>query len=396
TLLESAAKGRVVVATHGFGLIVRPLINHLGFAAPPKVICGGLAPWDGMLRRGKTALVEDHLGAEGLTKAVVITDDETRDADLLAASNHPVGGVWPNASYHRAFSDFWLPLDYVTKVKHPGRGHVKRTFLGEDWLVLLLAAAPLSVAPLSLGLGLLFLILAYFVIYDLGYWENDRLGVQYESNPVVGGLAAQWRDRVKPMRAWALCLILLAPAAWFLSQAPEVGHLVTDPLWRVPMLYASCLLAILVSRGLFFVFNRVDERSRIILFLPLQVSKGLGLVAFLGLPLSAAGEAALVAVPVARWIPYIIYRMGGMRWKTPDQLVRLILFLLILGAVSAWYGPEVFSDLTTGLLVVWVLIKARHDLKGSWDQARWLPDKETVPPQKTSDSANMAQRIGSD
>jgi hypothetical protein len=60
--------------------------------------------------------------------------------------------------------------------------------------------------------------------------------------------------------------------------------------------------------GLFAIFNRVDETSRTFLYLPLQATKGIGIVLMLGLPVTIVGAALLIAQAIARWMTYVVYR----------------------------------------------------------------------------------------
>jgi hypothetical protein len=93
----------------------------------------------------------------------------------------------------------------------------------------------------------------------------------------------------------------------------------------------------------------------------------------LGLPTSIAGFGLLLANALCAWIPYVVYRKGGVRWETPDNLIRLmILVFIISGGAAAGYGAELLN-LQALAVVAWAVYKARKDIAGCAKAAHFLP-----------------------
>jgi hypothetical protein len=165
-----------------------------------------------------------------------------------------------------------------------------------------------------------------------------------------------------------------SPGAFFLAWSGASAWDPTGGLGEGTALLLGLWLALLaVIRATFWLFNRIDEQSRMLLHLPLQLMKGLWLVWVLGLPTSIAGFGLLLANALCAWIPYVVYRKGGVRWETPDNLIRLmILVFIISGGAAAGYGAELLN-LQALAVVAWAVYKARKDIAGCAKAAHFLP-----------------------
>jgi len=75
---------------------------------------------------------------------------------------------------------FYIPLLYSEKVKRPEKKFFLLTVLGEDFLILLLSFTFTSSHPLTNALGLFFLQISFWCIYEIGYIENDIIGEKFE------------------------------------------------------------------------------------------------------------------------------------------------------------------------------------------------------------------------
>jgi len=376
TLLANRRPPRLVVASHGFSFIIEPLLRAMQLEA--ELVACPLWRGDRVRAAGKCAAIEARYGRASVANAVVITDHAENDADILAAVAIPLVVDWPEARYERAFSGTYVPLVYTEKAKHPTHSHLLAVYFGKDWSALVIASALLAPDPLLTALGLAFLIVSFAIVYELGYHENDVLGRRREKKPVLNEARLALAGTVYEGQAWLFAALVALPGAWLLawSQASSFLPLRGDVVEGTVLLLTLWLALLGAIRGTFWLFNRIDERSRMLLFLPLQLMKGLLLVLALGLPLSVAGASLLVAVAFATWIPYIVYRMGGARWESPDDVNRLLMLLVMLVGSGAVAGMQPLVHWHTGVVLAWTVLKARRHTLKVWREAHFLADRE--------------------
>ncbi len=376
TLLANRRFSRLAVASHGFAFIIAPLLRAMQLDAE-LVAC---PLWTGFRARaaGKRTALEARYGSAAVAGAAVITDNAGNDADILAVAAEPLVVVWPDARYERAFSRTYVPLVYTEKAKHPTHPHLFAVFFAKDWAALVIASALLAPDPLTTALGLAFLIVSFAIVYEVGYHENDVLGRRREKKPILTPERLALAGTVPEGGAWFFAALVALPGAGLLAWSgastfhPAGGELVEGTV----LLLGLWLALLAVIRGTFWLFNRVDERSRMLLFLPLQLMKGLLLVIALGLPLGVAGAALLVAGGFATWIPYIVYRMGGARWETPDDVNRLVMVVVMLVAIGAVIGTAPLWHWHTAVVFAWCAFKARRQTLRVWREAHFLEDRE--------------------
>ncbi len=377
TLLVQGRFRRIVVASHGFAFIIAPLLRAMPIDA--ELVASPL--WSGCLARarGKRALLEARYGAAAVAKATIVTDHARHDADILQVAARPLVVVWPEARYERAFARTYVPLVYTEKAKHPTHLHLLGVFFAKDWMVLVLASALLTPYPLLTAVGLALLIVSYAIVYEVGYHENDCLGRRREKKPILSDERLALAGTVDEGQAWLFGTLVALPGAAILAWSGSSGWpLPGDPLADTVTLLGLWLALLAVIRATFWLFNRIDERSRMLLHLPLQLMKGLWLVWVLALPLSHVGAALLLANAMCAWIPYVIYRMGGVRWQTPDNMIRLLLMLALISAVAAAGDAMAVWHWQTLVVVAWATYRARKDLARFRREAHFLPDRAAM------------------
>jgi hypothetical protein len=81
-------------------------------------------------------------------------------------------------------------------------------------------------------------------------------------------------------------------------------------------------------------------------------------------------------VAFATWIPYIVYRMGGARWESPDDVNRLFMLVVMLVSLGAVIGMEPLLHWHTAVVLAWALLKSRRHALKVWREAHFLPDRE--------------------
>jgi len=231
-------------------------------------------------------------------------------------------------------------------------------------MVLVLASVPAATAPFSAMLAYLFLILSFFVIFEIGYHENDWLGAEREESPCLTEARIRELGTMVEPEAWCAAILLAVPGIILLAIQEPFGW-VADEHWLVRSAWLMVLwgLVLIAMRGLFALFNRIDKRSRVLVYLPLQAMKGIGIVSILDLPVTIVGMELLIAQPIARWIPYVAYRASGGEWlETPDRLYRLILFAVLFAATLPFIDWATTLVWPIVLIFGWCLLHARKDI----------------------------------
>lgn len=386
TLLANGRFKRIVVASHGFAFIIAPLLRAMPIDA--ELVASPF--WSGFLARsrGKRLLLEQRYGASAVAGAAVITDHARHDADILEVVANPLVVVWPEARYERAFTRTYVPLVYTERAKHPTHLHLLGVFFAKDWMVLVLASALLAPSPLLTAVALGFLIVSFAIVYEVGYHENDYLGLRREKRPILNSERLALAGTVHEGQAWLFGALVAMPGALLLafSQA-SAWHPSGDLTERTVLLVAIWLALLALIRATFWLFNRIDERSRLLLHLPLQLMKGLWLVWALGLPLNHAGAALLLANSICAWLPYVVYRMGGVRWQTPDNMIRLLILLLLVSGTAAAGEAAGLLHWQAVAILAWALYKARKELRRFCKEVYILPDRVSSPPVRDNASS---------
>jgi hypothetical protein len=347
----------VVLATLGFDRIVQPLVAALGFGDVPLVACrvGSLAD----RRRGKLALVEEALGAQTLHTALVVTDSR-EDLPLMRACQSGWLVRWPQAAYRAALSRTYLPLRYLMLVKRPGERYIRRGILQEDFAFWVLASITLTDQHVRLVGGLALLLLSFWTLYERGYVDNDDCAVRLERVPKLAPAHAE-RLVATPR---------LLPWVWSVA-AGAAGLALLNGLTERPLAAAGWMAVLLLTHGLFWIYNRFDKHTRVWLFAGLQWLRAASFAVVV--PISLAGGVVLAAHASARWLPYYLYRQVGGHWPPlPVFLVRLLLFALMMVSVTLALGFAEVWDSSAALLLGWNLFRAHAELSAVAGAARRL------------------------
>jgi len=345
--LEGRA-GPTAVATVGFRPIVIPLLDALGLGSLPLVAS---RIWSFADRRdGKLAQVLASLGEDAVSRALVLTDS-LDDQPLLDRCACPVRVVWPGAAYVPALSRTYLPGKYVSGVKRPGTRYILRGVLQEDFALWVLASIGLAARPFPHLVGLGFLLLSFWALYERGYVDNDLMASRHEKDPTLSHEFSKSPVATPALQPWIWASVSGALGVYILGW-PSPFSLPRFGAWA----------AVLVATFLWFrVYNRIDKRTRIWMYLPLQVARSAGFVAVTAI--STVGALALAAHALSRWVHYTIYRMGPAGWpKVQSELMRLCIFLLLSGMIWLAEGPAIVLTWTTLAIVAWNLFRARSGL----------------------------------
>ncbi|MCP5365119.1 MAG: hypothetical protein H6905_07835 [Hyphomicrobiales bacterium] len=378
-IINSENKRPIYIFSNGFSFVLRPLLAPLDRA---NIHLWASPLWRGFKWRqtGKRSLAEQRTGRETLGRTIFVTDS-TDDQDLLDACRFGLCHRWQGSRFIPAMRDVYVPFDYLQNIKKPGQNFLFKVVLREElillWLIFLWNADNILISAVSI----LMLHLAFWVIYEVAYTENDRVAMRFEHDPNLSPGYEQYLQTFDPRAAWVWFFLFsgLAIGALILFGAP--------PSWiDTPGLNAGSSLAciagllvlwtayIIATRVVFYLFNHVDKTTRVSIFPLLQFAKYLGFCLFFSL--SLPGAALILAQVLHRWIPYVTYRYGrtGPTWQTPDQLFRLI--ILVIAITTIWSsGPGFIETEIVQILVIllWCGWRARKDSLRMLDSTAWLP-----------------------
>lgn len=331
--LRSNPNLKVSVTTDGFRPVVAPILYHLQIVGVELHSC---RLWLGGIDRlnGKYNRLIQAIGIDEISSSTVITDSPN-DIELLQAARRPYLIQWPQAQYTQAMVAAYAPFLYVVKFKHNLK-YLLHGILLDQWMILVLASSWVAPQPMLHAIGLLFLVASFWCIYELGYYENDYIAERYEQNPNL-----RETDLIRPkapiIQPWIWASVFAIPGFLLLQWAMTVeSHLtINSAILEKTLFMALCWFSILlVTRFVYSVFNHVDKRTRVWLYLLLQCSR---LPAFSILTMiSPVGTILLSAQTLISWICYIVYRYQGKMNEIPHAILRLVTlcFLIVMLAMS--------------------------------------------------------------
>ncbi len=355
---------RVHVVSFGFDFVVEPLLR----AIDPKLTLTMVStmPTAVQLRQqGKGATVINALGQEAVAGALCVTD-ALLDRDLLAQTKLGLLCKWPLAQGLRAGLTPMLPLVFTKKVNRPQEQYFTRVILAHDYIGLLLTFAVVSSQPVWCAMSLLLFVLAYFSIYETGYFENDRLGLLLESAPRVAPEFEQMGHHFKPWFAWLCGGLLALPAAFLAAQGSSwlPSYLGLSGITAAGLIWVVFMQFMVMVRAIFYWFNRISVQGRIVPMLLLQLARNFGYV--LLFPTFIVGALFALTWTLAKWVPYVLYRYGGNVRGFPNHLVMGLMFAVMLLGVGASHpqGSTLFLNWPSGLVIGYVAIRAGKDLWG--------------------------------
>ena len=355
-----------IITTVGFQPIVTPLIAALGLSQM-RLVAARLSTFADR-RGGKLHLVSAALGDETVRKALVITDS-IQDLALLNACARPMRAVWPEAHTRNALNRVYLPGQYLTQVKRPGARYIVRGILQEDFAFWVLSSVALAGLPLLHVLGLLFLLVSFWAIYERGYVDNDLIAARFEAQPKLSAAFSESPVATPRWQPWIWAL-LCGGIAIFLLRWPGPVQLLDFVKWTATLL---------VTYGWFLLYNRFDKGSRVWLFCGLQFARTAAFVVLV--PIALIGVAVLGAHVLAKWVPYYMYRLGGKDWPdTPFHLTRLLFFVVLALLLAFVQGFSTLWTWTAAGLLAWNIFRARQELKTAFKAATRLDRPATKPP----------------
>ena len=376
-LVEAIAQNpnaNVVVVSDGFNWIINPLLAHLPKEIAHKVDASAIACgfWRGLTDRaaGKLARTREALGRKAVSRAIAVTSS-TQDTALLSAVKTPCLSQWPGAVETSPLADVYVPLVYSERVKNPGKSHVMKRVIAGHWAFLVIAFSFLSEHCLLNAAGLLLLTISYWCVYEIGYWENDVIGKEYENKPMLSNAFETYQDKLRLDTAapwcWAVglaapALVLLAASNLKISAFTAIE--VAAESWQTLALNSTIWVCFLIAvRATFWMYNQFNEEARIWIYPFLQTQKLFGFAMLVST--NGIGAVLLLSLAVSRWLHYTIYRCGGDRNRFPLNTCCLVLYVLGFSATMlSSLDPAVLFTWQAGVAFLYCLIRGIKGFQG--------------------------------
>ncbi len=354
-----------IITTIGFQPIVTPLVAALGLPQA-RIIAARSSTFTDRCA-GKLHMTIDALGQDTVRRALVLTDS-AQDLTLLNVCARPLRTVWPEAQHRHALSGVYLPGQYLTYVKRPGARYIVRGILQEDFAFWVLSSLALATLPIMHAIGLLFLLVSFWAIYERGYVDNDLMAARFETDPK---LSAAFHDSPVATPRWQ-------PWIWALACGAIAIVFLRWPTTPVATDFGAWTAVLLATHAWFTLYNRFDKGTRVWMFAGLQFARSAAFIALV--PIGFIGAAALGAHILAKWVPYYVYRLGGKEWpEAPFHLIRLLFFLVLALLLGLTQGFATLLSGTALALLAWNLFRARQELATALLAAKRL-DRDAVKP----------------
>lgn len=349
----------VVIVSSGFRFVIEPMLKSLNIAWP-LVVAGDLNIASRLRKDGKGVAVVRLLGLEVVRRGLFIGCRHT-DSDIFEMTRYSVQMGCSKVSTRQIGLKPMLPFVYLKKVKRPYENYFTRVILGHDYFLLLLTFSLASSTPWASAASLLLFVLSYFTAYEIGYHENDRLGLIYEAKPKVSQAYRELGQNYVPYVAWVCAGIFALPASILATQTQDLNQEYgPDVLFiEVWLVFMAFLLGV---RVVFAWFNRLPEVGRIVPMLILQLARSAGYLFIF--TTSVVGVLFCVSHALSKWIPYIVYRCGGSRKFCPNHLLNamlLLCFLLIQSAISGF--TSIWTTWHTLVICGYSLLRAAIELR---------------------------------
>ena len=376
--LTQNANSRVILATLGFYFIVNPLSKHLPITLEDVIACRF---WQGGIdrKRGKDYLVTASLGEDEVARSIAVTDS-TNDNPLLASVAIPCLVIWQEAEYVPAMADVYIPFLYLERVKRPGKNYFLKVILLDDFFVLILALSWVSSQPILHAISMLFLMLSFWYIYELGYVENDLIAEKFEKNPKLSEAYHRYKKRINIWEPWVWAIILTIPGFIILELTKVISSNISFTA-AVSLLNLNTVLHnielwigfLVVTRVSFFIYNYVDKETRTWLYLVLQGYKCFGFL--IVTQTNAIGAMLFASKVISPWTSYFIYRCVKSGWteKLPMDVFRTLLFgLLIISITLGTQNTSILASWQTLVIFIFFVSKGRSQFWKVMRQVRLI------------------------
>lgn len=273
-----------------------------------------------------------------------------------------------------SLKNIYLPFAYLEKVKRRGENYTLKVILWDDVPLLLLAFSWQATNSVLHGISIIFLLVSFWCVYELGYYENDYVAEKYESKPKLALTYYAHKPMMKTAYPWLWSLVFGLIGIILLEKA-QVIHLPfailiaqkINFLNPIILTYLSWIIFLVCMRCCFFVYNYVNKQTRIWLYMILQSFR---YYSFLWVTATnLIGITLLSSQILSRSLLYIVYRYSGgdsNSWprEIPEKILRCLIFIFMLTSIC--FGSqslELWQSWQTWTIVAWCVIQGQGQIK---------------------------------
>jgi len=270
-----------------------------------------------------------------------------------------------------SWKSIYLPFSYLEKVKRVDEKYTLKVILWDDLPLLLFTFTWQANYSLLKALSIILLIISFWCVYEIGYYENDLIAEKYEEQPKLAKTYYAHKEMMESYYPWLFSLLFGFLGLFLLEKAQGVRYLFNAaPLeLKISALHPICLMScywamLLVSTRLcFWIFNNFNKHTRSWFYIVLQSFRYYGFAVLTYL--NPIGTCLLSSNILSRSILYVVYRYSGGKendWPTeiPEKVLRCLTFVFILGAIS--FGSQSFylwQTWQTWAIICWCLIQGK-------------------------------------
>ena len=291
--------------------------------------------------------------------------------------------------------NIYLPFSYLEKVKRVGENYTRRAILEDDLPILLFAFSWQASNPFWHGIGIFLLLLSFWYVYELGYYENDRVAEKYEQYPKLSSTYHTYKQSLKTRYFWLWSLIFGFCGVTIIEKAQSIEELkITTSFTAASINFSNLLLLftywigfLITLRCCFWIYNYLNKATRTWVYMLLQLLRYYGFVVVT--PTNLIGAILLTSNILTRSVLYITYRYCGGKvgnWPdlVPKKLLRWLVFWLTLMAIAiGLQSVELWQSWQVWAIMLWCLIQ------GKGQMIEMLAQVKSV----STDGSNYVQRI---
>ena len=270
-----------------------------------------------------------------------------------------------------SLNNIYLPFSYLERVKRVNEKYTLKVILWDDLPLLLFTFTWQPHYSLLKAISIIFLMISFWCVYEIGYFENDLIAEKYEEKPKLATTYYAHKRMMESYYPWIFSLLFGFLGLFLLEKTQEVRYLFNPALLELkigafhPVFLMSFywILLLISTRLCFWIFNNFNKHTRSWLYILLQSFRyyGFATVTYI----NPIGTSLLSSNILSRSILYVVYRYSGGEakdWPTeiPEKVLRCLTFVFILGAIS--FGSQslyLWQTWQTWTIICWCLIQGK-------------------------------------
>ena len=265
----------------------------------------------------------------------------------------------------------YLPFSYLEKVKRVNEKYTLRVILWDDLPILLFAFVWGASYSLLQAVSILFLLISFWCVYEIGYCENDLIAEKYEEQPKLSPTYHKYKGMMTTFYPWFWSFLSGSIGIIILEKTQGVQYLFNESWIETKIASISPVLlmafywtAFLLSmRVCFWVYNNLNKYTRTWLYIFLQSFRYYGFLTVTSI--NPIGASLLSSNIICRSILYVVYRYSGggsNDWPTqlPEKILRCLIFIFILGTISlSGHSLQLWNNWQTWAIIAWCVIQGK-------------------------------------